>query len=108
MEKEKNLNENPAFQELPDESLNAVAGGGGARSISEIKYSYGDYANVIVAKVPREEGPQTGVIMGRTYVTVSNRYYPAYKFRYRSFRPTRHYVTIVIREEDILGFCNAW
>ena len=27
MEKEKNLNENPALQELPDESLNAVAGG---------------------------------------------------------------------------------
>ena len=28
MENEKNLNENPAFQELPDESLDAVAGGG--------------------------------------------------------------------------------
>ena len=28
MEKEKNLNENPAFRELPDESLDAVAGGG--------------------------------------------------------------------------------
>ena len=27
MENEKNLNENPAFQELPDESLDAVAGG---------------------------------------------------------------------------------
>ena len=106
MENEKNLNENPAFQELPDESLNAVAGGG-TRNIRDIKYSYNDYANVI-AKVPREEEPQTGVIMGRTYVTVSGRYYPAYKFRYRSFRPTRHYMTIVIREEDILGFCNYW
>lgn len=29
MENEKILNENPAFQELPDESLDAVAGGGG-------------------------------------------------------------------------------
>ena len=29
MENEKNLNENPAFQELPDERLDAVAGGGG-------------------------------------------------------------------------------
>ena len=29
MENDKNLNENPAFQELPDESLNAVAGGNG-------------------------------------------------------------------------------
>ena len=105
MENEKNLNENPAFQELPDESLNAVAGGGGTRNIYDIKYSYGDYANVI-AKVPKEEEPQTGVIMGRTYVTVSSRYYPAYKFRYRSFRPTRHYMTVVIREEDILGFRN--
>ena len=28
MENEKNLNENPAFRELPDESLDAVAGGG--------------------------------------------------------------------------------
>ena len=28
MENEKNLNENPAFQELPDERLDAVAGGG--------------------------------------------------------------------------------
>ena len=27
MENEKNLNENPAFRELPDESLDAVAGG---------------------------------------------------------------------------------
>ena len=106
MENEKNLNENPAFQELPDESLDTVAGGG-TRNIRDIKYSYNDYANVI-AKVPREEEPQTGVIMGRTYVTVSARYYPAYRFRYRSFRPTRHYMTIVIREEDILGFCNAW
>ena len=106
MENEKNLNENPAFQELPDESLDTVAGGG-TRNIYDIKYSYNDYANVI-AKVPREEEPQTGVSMGRTYVTVSNRYYPAYKFRYRSFRPTIHYGTIEIREEDILGFCNAW
>ena len=30
MENEKNLNENPALQELPDESLNAVAGGAGS------------------------------------------------------------------------------
>ena len=30
MENEKNLNENPAFQELPDESLDAVAGGAGS------------------------------------------------------------------------------
>ena len=28
MENKKNLNENPAFRELPDESLDAVAGGG--------------------------------------------------------------------------------
>ena len=41
MENEKNLNENPAFQELPDESLDTVAGGG-TRSIYDIKYSYND------------------------------------------------------------------
>ena len=106
MKDEKTMNKMPSAQELSDESLNAVAGGG-SRSIYDIKYSYNDYAQVL-AKVPKEEEPQTGVIMGRTYVTVSNRYYPAYKFRYRSFRPTRHYMTVVIREEDILGFCNAW
>ena len=106
MENEKNLNENPAFQELPDESLDTVAGGG-TRNIRDIKYSYNDYAQVL-AKVPREEGPQSGVIMERTYVTVSLRYYPAYKFRYRSDRHNRHYMTVVIREEDILGFRNHW
>ena len=39
MENEKNLNENPAFQELPDESLDAVAGGG-ELTILALKYSY--------------------------------------------------------------------
>ena len=39
MENEKHLNENPAFQELPDESLDAVAGGG-ELTILALKYSY--------------------------------------------------------------------
>ena len=38
MENDKNLNENPAFQELPDESLDAVAGGGDGNSYDEDKY----------------------------------------------------------------------
>lgn len=104
MENEKNLNENPAFQELPDESLSAVAGGG-ARSIRDIKYSY-IVGLSVSAKVPREEGLVICNLLERTYVTVSNRYYPAYKVRYRSFRPTRHYMTAVIREEDILCYCK--
>ena len=39
MENEKNLNENPAFQELPDESLDTVAGGG-TRNIRDIKINH--------------------------------------------------------------------
>lgn len=48
MENEKNLNEKPAFQELPDESLDAVAGGGEPvyyERSNQVKYSYevGEY-----------------------------------------------------------------
>lgn len=102
MESEKNLNGEPSPQELPDESLEAVAGGG-ELTISALKYSY-IVGSFVLAKVPKEEWPMKCGILERTYVKESYRYCAAYKVRYRSVRLNR-FLTRVIREDDILRKC---
>ena len=102
MENEKNLNGEPSPQELPDESLEAVAGGG-ERYISDLKYSYPEGC-FVWAKVPKEECPAQCVILKTTYVRDSHGYYAAYKVRYRSAKHKR-LLTNIIRQDDILQRC---
>lgn len=102
MENEKNLNGEPSPQELPDESLEAVAGGS-ELTIKALKYSY-IVGSFVLAKVPKEEWPVQCGILERTYVKESYRYCAAYKVRYRSLRLKRS-LTRVIREDDILRKC---
>ena len=103
MENEKNLNENPTFQELPDESLDTMAGGGGGGIRDNIHHFYG-VGMTVWANVPREEGPLRCLILEYRHVYVSLRYCAAYKVQYRSLRHNKRFMTAVIREDDILGY----
>ena len=75
MENEKNLNENPAFQEQSDESLDAVAGGAGSWTPSflfkpgdKVKFTHADNSFLY----------QDGVVQNRYLKTYNGKRIPHY------------------------------
>ena len=102
MENEKNLSKAPAAQELPDESLDTVTGGGERvyyKNSAAVKHSY-ELGQCVVAKPRGEERPMECWIQKKTCQWDSNGCYASYIVLYHSFKYKRN-LTITIREEDI-------